>query len=445
VTDTTADTGAAEGDTNLSAAHAEWRATRSAAARAILEADERVFIHQALSTPCLDVIDRAEGASLFDIDGREILDFHGNSVHQVGYGHPKVVAAIKAALDSLPFCPRRYTNRFAVALAERLISLAPEGLSRVLFAPSGAAAIGMALKLARYATGRHKTLSMWDSFHGANLDGISVGGEALFRRGVGPLLPGAEHVPPLDRAEALFGGGPLAYARLADYIDYILSTEGDFAAVVAEPMRWTTITPPPAEFWPRVRQSCDRNGTLLVFDEIPSCLGRTGTMFYCDQVGAAPDILAIGKGLGGGVMPMAAILARGDLRVPAETAIGHYTHEKSPVGAAAALATLEVIAEERLLERSRDLGRRALGRLVDIALRHRGFAGARGVGLALGLELAGPAAHERAERMLYASLARGLSFKIGAGRVVTLTPPLNIAEHQLDRALDIVGETAAGL
>ena len=388
------------------------------------------------------MLERAEGSVLTDGDGREFLDFHGNSVHQVGYGHPKVIAAIKQQLDTLPFCPRRFTNRPAIALAERLGELAPGNLSKVLFAPSGSAAIGMALKLARYATGRHKTLSMWDSFHGANLDAISVGGEALFRRGAGPLLPGSEHVPALDQAARFFGDDGRAHERLADYIDSILTSEGDIAAVVAEPMRWTTVTPPPADFWPRVRDACDRTGTLLIFDEIPSCLGRTGTMFYCEQVGAIPDILTIGKGLGGGVMPMAAIVARADLDVAGDVALGHYTHEKSPVGAAAALATLDVIAEEDLLARAQALGRRSLDRLTELARRYPMFGAVRGVGLHLGLELIGPDAEAAADRMLYGSLARGLSFKLGGGTVVTLCPPMTITDAQLDRAFDILEEVA---
>jgi 4-aminobutyrate aminotransferase len=166
----------------------------------------------------------------------------------------------------------------------------------------------MALKLARYATGRHKTLSMWDSFHGANLDTISVGGEALFRQGLGPMLPGAEHLPPLHLVRRLFGDDR-PFERYADYIDYALAVQGDVAALIAEPMRWTNVETPPAEFWPRVRDSCTRHGAMLVFDEIPSGLGRSGTMYVCEQLGATPDILAIGKGLGGGIMPLAAIIA----------------------------------------------------------------------------------------------------------------------------------------
>ena len=109
----------------------------------------------------------------------------------------------------------------------------------------------MALKLARYATGRHKTLSLWDSFHGANLDTIGVGGEALFRRGLGPMTPGAEHLPPLDLARRFFGDDR-PFERFADYIDYVLEVQGDVGALIAEPIRWTSVEAPPPDFWPRV-------------------------------------------------------------------------------------------------------------------------------------------------------------------------------------------------
>ena len=290
---------------------------------------------------------------------------------------------------------------------------------------------------------------MWDSFHGATLDAISVGGEALFRRDVGPLLPGSEHVPPLDQAERFFGSDGHAFERLADYIDYVLGSDGAIAAVVAEPMRWTTVVPPPPGFWRQVRASCDRHGALLVFDEIPSCLGRTGAMFACEHFGAIPDILVIGKGLGGGIMPMAAMIARADLDVAAETALGHYTHEKSPVGAAAALATLDVIAEEHLVDRARDLGAYGLERLRAIAARHEAVTDVRGLGLYFGVAIG--RRHARRGQctrrgLLYACLERGLSFKIGGGNVVTLCPPLTIEVAELDRAFAILEAslTAAG-
>src|SRR6516225_7041859 len=423
------DGAASEGDVNLSPARQAWLATLDVPTRALLDEDAQCFFHQSLSTPCLDAIVGADGATLTDVAGRRILDFHGNSVHQVGYAHPRVTAAIKAQLDALSFSPRRYTNRPAVDLARRLAEMAPGGPNKVLFAPSGAAAVGMALKLARLATGRHRTISMWDSFHGANLDAISVGGEALFRRDVGPLLPGTEHVPPPGLAERFFGQDGRGHERLADYIDYVLEVQGDVAAIIAEPMRWTTVEPPPPGFWPKVRESCDRHGTLLIFDEVPSCLGRTGTMFACEQAGTAPDILVLGKGLGGGIMPMAAIVARADLDVVPDGALGHYTHEKSSVGCAAALATLDVIQEEGLLAAARELGAHALDRLGLMARREPRISGVRGMGLYLGVEIGRRGEREAnalTEQLLYRCVEAGLSFKLGGGNVVTLCPPLTI-------------------
>ena len=429
-----------EGDVNRSPLRAAWRAVLSEETRRLLDDDERYFIHQSLSTPCLDVIERAEGAMLIDVEGRAILDFHGNSVHQLGHGHPKVVAAIKAALDQLPFCPRRYANRPAIDLAQRLIEVAPEPLAKVLFAPSGAAAVSMALKLARYATGRHKTLSHWDSFHGANLDTIGIGGEPLFRKGLGPMTPGAEHLPPIDQVRRFFGDDR-PFERYADYIDYVLAIQGDVGALIAEPMRWTTVEAPPADFWPRVRESCRRQGTLLIFDEIPSCLGRTGTLYTCEQFGATPDVLVIGKGLGGGIVPLAAILAVGRLDCAPETALGHYTHEKSPIASAAALATLGVIEEEKLIDRAKELGRRGLERLREMKSRHRAIRSVRGLGCYFGVEVGGADPAGLAERLMYRSLALGLSFKVGGGSVLTLCPPLTIPFNEFDEAFSIL-ETA---
>src|SRR5664279_631746 len=154
---------ATEGDVNLGGRRASWQAENiSPATRELLDEDARWFLHQSMSTPCLNALSGASGSWLTDLQGRRILDFHGNSLHQVGHGHPKVIEAIKQALDSLPFSPRRYTNTHAVELARRLCTAAPGGDNKLLFAPGGTAATGMALKLARRVTGRYKTLSMWD-------------------------------------------------------------------------------------------------------------------------------------------------------------------------------------------------------------------------------------------------------------------------------------------
>jgi 4-aminobutyrate aminotransferase len=424
-----------EGDVNVSAARAEWRASLSERARTAVDEDERYFLRQSLSTPCLTEIVRAEGAWLTDVDGKRILDFHGNSVHQLGHGHPRVVEAIRREMESLPFCTRRYSNPTATALARRLVETAPAGLDKTLFAPSGSAAIGMALKLARYATGRHKTLSFWDSFHGANLDAIGVGGEALFRRGLGPMTPGAEHLPPLDLARRFFGDDH-PFDRLANFFDYSLDVQGDVAALIAEPLRWTTVAAPPPEFWPRVRDSCARHGALLIFDEIPSCLARSGAMYACERLGATPDILVIGKGLGGGIMPLAAILAAGALDCAPHAALGHYTHEKSPVASAAALATLAAIEDEGLIARARDLEAHGLARLVALQAKRARVVEVRSFGAYFGVVFGGAEAAEFADRLMYACLAKGLSFKIGGGAVVTLCPPLTIGFDDFDAAFD---------
>lgn len=431
-----------EGDVNLSPNKAVWQNGHlDDSAQDLLEEDARYFLHQSLSTPCLNVLERAEGIYLIDTAGRRIMDFHGNAVHQVGYGHPRVVEAIRQQMEVLPFCPRRYTNATAIALAKKLTELAPGDLGKVLFAPGGTSAIGMALKLARHVTGRHKTLSMWDSFHGASLDAISVGGEAQFRRGAGPLLPGTEHVPPPALARRFFGDDDGAPARLADYIDYVLAIQGDVGAVIAEPMRWTTVEPPPPGFWQRVRESCDRHGALLIFDEIPSGLGRSGTMFVTEQTGVVPDMLVLGKGLGGGMFPLAALIARRELDQISDRAIGHYTHEKSPIGCAAALATLAVIEEEGLVAKAAQLGVKALAELTARLGDLPQVRAVRGLGLYFGVEVESAAL---ADTVMYRCLDAGLSFKIGGGSVITLCPPLTISEDELDRAFTILASALVG-
>jgi len=295
----------------------------------------------------------------------------------------------------------------------------------------------MALKLARLVTRRHKTISWWGSFHGATLDAISVGGEAMFREGLGSLLPGAMHVPPPGGADGV------SAAESLRQIEAFFDREGDIGAFIAEPIRCTTVIQPPVEYWRRVQELCDRHGALLIFDEIPIGLGRTGRMFACEYAGIEPDIVCLGKGLGGGVFPMAAIVARGELNVVASSSIGHFTHEKSPVGAAASLATLDVIAEEHLLERAVHMGADVLEKLRGLQKRHAIIREVRQCGMLFAIELGDNAARNRsgaelAEASLYASLRRGLSFKVSSGNVLTLSPPLTISEEEMARALSIL-------
>ena len=444
-----------EGDVNKTSRRAEWAARRrDPAISAMLAEDARYFLHQSVSTPCLSAIRKAEGIWIEDLAGRRYIDFHGNNVHHIGYGHPRLIAAIKQQLDELSFTPRRFTSEPAVALARKLAAIAPGDLGKVLFTTGGADAVEVALKLARVATGRHKTLSFWDSFHGAGFGGASVGGEQLFRSGpIGPLLSGTEHVAPFACYRCAYGypeyhGKPdLALCRMAcaSYVSYVLEREGDVAAVIAEPARAVPYLAPPG-YWQAVREACDRHGTLLIFDEVPTGLGKTGRMFACDHEGVVPDILVLGKALGGGVLPIAAAICRPDLDVAGDWALGHYTHEKNPVTARAALTTIEIIESEGLVENAREVGARGLARLEDMKSRHPLIGDVRGRGFLIGVELvrsrAGKEpAGDAAEAVLYRCLDRGLSFKTTMGNVLTLTPPLITTAAQMDAALDIV-ETA---
>jgi 4-aminobutyrate aminotransferase len=435
-----------EGDVNISAHRQNWgRENIDRETRKLLDEDARYFLHQSLSTPCLDVLKSCDGSEIVNLQDRAILDFHGNSVHQVGYRNESVVQAIKDQMESLPFCPRRYTNLPAIQLAKKLTSLAPGNLNKVLFAPGGTTAIGMALKLARVATGRFKTISWWDSFHGASLDAISIGGEALFRSGMGPLLPGAFHVPPPSAYRPAFGSKDDNAMQSPEYVDYVMKHEGDIAAFIAEPIRCTSVIIPPKEYWRQIREICNKHGALLIFDEIPLCLGRTGKMFACEHFGVIPDILCIGKGLGGGIFPMAAMIAREDLDIAEDKALGHYTHEKNPVGCVAALSTIQYIEDERLIQRSASLGKQTLDRLWEIAENYPIIGDIRGTGLLMGIELvkdrvSKEPATDEAERVMYTALAKGLSFKISMGNILTLVPPLTISREEMDRAVEILVE-----
>jgi 4-aminobutyrate aminotransferase len=441
-----------EGDVNTSTHREAWLADNlDEETRALLAEDARYFLHQSLSTPCLNALESCGGIYIEDMAGRRYMDFHGNNVHQVGYGNPVVLNAIKTQLDRLPFSPRRYTNRPAVELAKKLTELAPGNLNKVLLCPGGTEAIGIAMKLARLVTGRHKTISMWDSFHGASLDAISISGEAIFRRNIGPLLPGTEHVPPPDEYRCLWdcqqcGGCDLKCAR---YIEYVLEKEGDIAAVIAEPVRSTPYIPSP-DYWRIVREACDRHGTLLIFDEIPHGLGRTGKMFTCENFDVVPDMVVIGKGLGGGVLPLAALIAREEFDIAADRALGHYTHEKSPVACAAALATIYYIETVGLAAHAKNMGVHALKRLQAMKSACPLIGDVRGLGLLIGVELVKDRqtkerAIDEAEQVMYSALSNGLSFKLTMGNIITLTPPLTITQPEMDRALAILERCFAEL
>lgn len=438
----------AESDNNLSPRRKAW-AERNLGPeiRSLLAEDEKYFLRQSVSTPCLSAIRKAEGIYIEDLEGRRYMDFHGNNVHHIGYSHPRLIQALKHQLDGLTFTPRRFTDWPAVNLARKLAELAPGELGKVLFATGGSDAVEMALKLARGVTGRYKFVSFWDSFHGAGFGASSVGGEDLFRSGpIGPLLPGTEHVAPPDCYRCAYGFKDSKECGLAcaKYLRYVLEKEQDVAAVIAEPVRSLGVVPPEG-YWAEVRKACDEFGTLLIFDEIPNGLGKTGRMFTCEHFDVVPDILVLGKALGGGIVPIACMITKPDLDVLQDRALGHYTHEKNPFTATAALTTLEIIEDERLVENAAEQGNYALHRLREMASRHRLIGHVRGLGLVIGIELVRDGekkekAKDEADWIMYRALERGLSFKTSMGNVLTLTPPLVITCQQMERALSIIDD-----
>lgn len=432
-----------EGDLNSTPNRLEWQKNLdNKKSSSTVQRDASVFFHQSLSTPCLDSIEKASGCRITTEDGREMLDFHGNYVHNLGFSHPTVVQALKNQLEELSFCTRRYTNKRSVDLAEKLVRYSNGELSRVLFAPGGAEAMSMAMKIARMHTGRFKTISLWDSFHGATLDTISIGGEAIFRNQIGPLLTGQEHAPPPNPSSCPFNCGKSCNLQCANYIEYILEKEGDICAVIAETIRSTPFIPP-KDYWKKVRQACDKHGALLILDEIPHALGRTGKMFTFQHYDIIPDMVVIGKGLGAGIVPFAAVLGKEKLNESiSERAIGHFTHEKNPFASTAALALLEVVEKEHLLDHVQYMesyiSQEYFPQLRELPWVHD----TRILGLMIGIELRDPKHNDKAvdlaEKVMYTCMTNGLNFKLSMGSTINLTPPMNVSKVEIDEAFTLI-------
>lgn len=443
-----------EGDINTTPARDKWnKSIADQDTQSLLKRDSDVFLHQAMSTPCLDSLAGAEGIYLQDTSGKRYMDFHGNNVHQLGYAHPHVIKKVQEQIAELPFSPRRFTNEIAVQCAEKLTEICGGELSRVLFAPGGTSAIGMALKLARHITGNYKVVSLWDSFHGASLDAISVGGEACFRQGMGPLMAGVERIPP---AVSYRGAFPIHNAssnesgdvHYADYLEYVIEKEGGVGAFIAEAVRNTDVQVPSKAYWKRIREICDKHNVMLIIDDIPNGMGRSGEWFTHQTYDIEPDILCIGKGLGGGLVPIAAMITKDKYNTAEQISMGHYTHEKSPIGCAAALATIEAIENENLLEKAKSDSQFMRDELLRMKEQYPLIGDVRGIGLLWGVELvtdkeSKQRAYDEAEAVLYQCLSNGLSFKVSQGNVIQLSPPLIITRQQLKQALAIFEQAIA--
>jgi 4-aminobutyrate aminotransferase len=417
----------------------------------ILDRDARRTMHQANNRPAFLAVRAAEGSFVEDHSGRRYLDLHGNNCHHIGYRHPELIAGLIDQLSTLPFNVRGFTNEVFVLLAERLAALWPGNDGRVFLVPGGAAAVELALALARVHTGRYKSISFADSYHGRSLGAIGLTGVERHRsKRLGPLLPGALHVPsfkPVQGPGQAAAADPEAAARSSlDAIRNAMKQEGDVACVIAETIGNGGYRPPDW-YWPEVRALCDEHGSLLIFDDIPTGLGKTGALFNSEHFGVTPHMTVLGKALGGTAMPAAAVIADGQLDTAPELNLGYFTHEKNPLMARAGLITLEIIQGQNLTTRARTLGGEILQRLSEIQRRHASMVtGVRGEGLMLSLDLASaddeaPGGSRLAHSIFFRCIENGVILNYPSyGATLTLSFPLNIAREDVDLAIDVLND-----
>jgi len=282
-------------------------------------------------------------------------------------------------------------------------------------------------------------ISVQGSFHGASLDAIAVGGEEQFRKYMGQFFPETLFIPQAD----MYRNGPEQELQFAALLDELLTHNNDVGAFIAETIRNTDVQIPSAEYWKRIREICDRHQVLLILDEIPIAFGRTGSLFAFEDYGMVPDILCLGKGLGAGAFPIAAMVTKDAYNIAGEISLGHYTHEKSPLGAAAALAMIEYTIGQQLIKKVNEDESFFRNELMLLKNEFSLIGDIRGKGLLWGVELVkDPLTKERAveeaEAVLYECLKNGLSFKVSQGNVLQLCPPLIISRKQMADALLII-------
>jgi adenosylmethionine---8-amino-7-oxononanoate aminotransferase len=389
------------------------------------------------------VIERGEGTDLIDSEGRSYIDGVSSlwcNVH--GHRHPYIDCAVRAQLDRVAHSTMLgLTHGPAIELAERLVRLAPPGLTRVFYSDSGSTAAEIALKMAfQYwqqrggeDARRTRFVSLRDSYHGDTVGSVSVGGIDLFHSLYRPLLFDTLKAQPGDAGDM---------ERLLE------EHEGEVAAVIMEPLVQGAagMLVHPDGYLRDARELCDRHGALLILDEVATGFGRTGTMFACRQEGVAPDLLCLAKGLTGGYLPLAATLAteriyEGFLGEHEEfrTFFHGHTYTGNPLACAAALATLDLFEQERTLERLAakiDL----LGYLLEPVAAHPAVAEVRRRGFMIGIELAGFPVEQRIGHQVTLEARRRGAIVRPLGDVVVLMPPLAISEADLRRLVSITSE-----
>ena len=370
----------------------------------------------------------AHGCRVIDHTGKSYLDFCGGyGVFTLGYQHPKILAAVRAQLDHMALSSRVFFNAQTAALAKALADLAPGDLSISFFSNSGTEAVEAALKLARHSTKRTHIVSTFNGYHGKTMGSLTATGRDVFKQSFLPLVPEFYHVP--------FGDlGALERAL------------PDAAAFIVEPVQCEGgVVIPPDGYLRGVRELCTRYGALLIADEVQTGLGRTGYLWGVDHDGVAPDILTAAKGLSGGVIPIGATIARTDVWMKAfgDSPLLHTsTFGGNPLACTAGLAALEVLVEERLVERSREQGAYLLQQVEALRQRYPDvIAAVRGRGLIVGVELQ----HEGYGGVIIPECLRlGLTaaYTLNQQRVIRLEPPLIVTPAEIDEA---VGILAAGV
>ena len=416
-------------------------------AREVLERDERT------TSPSLPraypfVPARGSGSVVEDVDGNVFLDVNaGIAVTSTGHCHPRVVEAIqRQAAELIHYSASDFYLPIYSELAERLDEIAPmSDPARSFLTNSGTEAVEAAIKLARYATRRQYVLGFYDSFHGRSYGSVSLtASKAKYRAGFGPLLPGVLHafygdgrdmpVPPRGDEE----GFP-TIDHIEGFLFEKIVPADEVAAIVVEPVLGEGGYIVPPDGWLRaLRELCDRHGILLVADEVQSGMGRTGAMWAVEHMDVEPDILVAGKGIASG-MPLGAMIATDRVMTWMKGAHGS-TYGGNPLSCAAAIATLDVIRDEQLLENATKVGDLLMNGLRDLQARHDPIREVRGLGLMIGVELPD---HDRAAAVERDAFGRGLLL-LGCGEAsIRLSPPLVFREDQAHVALGLLDEVVA--
>lgn len=401
-------------------------------------------------------IKEASGAIMVDVDGRELIDFAGGiGVNNVGHCHPKVVAAIQdQAGKCIHSCFHVAMYASYVELAERLNGLAPGDFDKMtMFANSGAEAVENAVKVARYATKRPAVICFENAFHGRTLLGMTLTSKVKpYKYGFGPLAPEIYRMPYAYCYRCPFGlDYPSCGTACADHLeDFFINQVAaeQTAAVIAEPIQGEGgfITPPP-EYFPKLKTICEKYGIALIIDEVQSGAGRTGKFFAIEHWGVVPDIITLAKSFAGG-MPLSAVTGRADLmNAPHVGGLGG-TYSGNPLSCRAALAVMEILYDDHLLDQSVKLGDTLWKRFTAMQARYEIIGEVRGKGAMLAMELvedreSKQPATGKAKALVSRCFEKGLVLLScgNFGNVIRTLMPLVITDEQLDRGLAILEES----